>query len=71
MKQKTIAINLISHNEFGEGTIKIKDKFADDNYLFKLDCLQDWIDLLDLEYRKTWKLYGKELNKLIKKKEVQ
>ena len=67
MRQKTIAINLISHNEYGEGTIKIKDKFADDNYLFKLDCLKDWIELLDAEYRKTWKLYGKELKKLIPK----
>ena len=68
MSQKTIAVNLISDNEYGEGTIKIKDKFEDDNYLFKLDCLKDWIDLLDLEYRKTWELYGKELKKLIKKK---
>ena len=67
MRQKTIAINLISHNEYGEGSIAIKDRFASDNYLFQLDCLQDWIDLLDLEYRKTWKLYGKELKKLIKK----
>ena len=68
MSQKTIAVNLISDNEYGEGTIKIKEKFEDDNYLFKLDCLKDWIDLLDLEYRKTWELYGKELKKLIKKK---
>ncbi|SVC19968.1 uncharacterized protein METZ01_LOCUS272822 [marine metagenome] len=68
MRQKTIAINLISHNEYGEGSITIKDRFANDSYLFKLDCLQDWIDLLDLEYRKTWKLYGKELKKLIPKK---
>ena len=68
MGQKTIAVNLISDNEYGEGTIKIKERFASDSYLFKLDCLQDWIDLLDLEYRKTWKLYGKELKKLIPKK---
>ena len=68
MRHKTIAINLISHNEYGVGTIKIKDRFANDNYLFKLDCLKDWIELLDLEYRKTWKLYGKELKKLIPKK---
>ena len=71
MRQKTIAVNLISDNEYGEGSIAIKDRFENDSYLFKLDCLQDWIDLLDREYRKTWKLYGKELNKLIKKKEVQ
>ena len=71
MSQKTIAVNLISDNEYGEGSIAIKDRFENDSYLFKLDCLQDWIDLLDREYRKTWKLYGKELNKLIKKKKVQ
>jgi hypothetical protein len=68
MRHKTIAINLISHNEYGEGTINIKDRFANDNYLFKLDCLKDWIELLDLEYRKTWKQYGKELKKLVNKK---
>ena len=68
MRQKTIAVNLISDNEYGEGSIAIKKRFANDSYLFKLDCLQDWIDLLDREYKKTWKQYGKELKKLIKNK---
>ena len=68
MNQKTIAVNLISDNEYGEGSIAIKKRFANDSYLFKLDCLQDWIDLLDREYKNTWKQYGKELKKLIKNK---
>ena len=68
MNQKTIAVKLISDNEYGEGSIAIKKRSANDSYLFKLDCLQDWIDLLDREYKKTWKQYGKELKKLIKNK---
>ena len=68
MNQKTIAVDLISDNEYGEGSIAIKKRFANDSYLFKLDCLKDWIDLLDREYKKTWKQYGKELKKLIKNK---
>ena len=46
-----------------------KERFEKDNYLFKLDCLQDWIDLLEVEYRKTWEEYGKGLKKLIKKED--
>ena len=69
MRQKAIAVNLICDNEYGEGSIAIKERFEKDNYLFKLDCLQDWIDLLEVEYRKTWEEYGKELKKLIKKED--
>ena len=41
---------LLCDNESGEGYIKMEDYFLKKGPLFKMDCIQDWIEELQETY---------------------
>ena len=43
-------ITLNFNEETGEGSIKIRSAFKDNNVLLEIDCLQDWIGELTKIY---------------------
>ena len=61
---KKISINLVSHLEDGEGSIRITPGFEDYSYLFQLDVLKDWIEELQSEYADRWELWADEVDEM-------
>ena len=48
--RKKIGISLLFDEDAGEGSLKIRPTFADNNVLLQIDCLQDWIGELTTLY---------------------
>jgi hypothetical protein len=61
---KKISINLVSHLEDGEGSIRITQGFENQSYLFQLDVLKDWIEELQNEYALRWELWSEQIESL-------
>jgi hypothetical protein len=61
---KKISINLLSHLEDGEGSVRITPGFENQSYLFQLDVLKDWIEELQNEYALRWELWSEQIESL-------
>jgi len=61
---KKISINLVSHLEDGEGSVRITPGFEKESYLFQLDVLKDWIEELQNEYALRWELWSEQIESL-------
>tara|TARA_R110000787_G_scaffold249495_2_gene355106 strand:- start:597 stop:818 length:222 start_codon:yes stop_codon:yes gene_type:complete len=61
---KKISINLVSHLEDGEGSVRITPGFENQSYLFQLDVLKDWIEELQNEYALRWELWSEQIESL-------
>ena len=71
---KRTGITLIFNEDTGEGSIKLRPAFTDNNVLLQIDCLQDWIGELTTiynngldEFRKNGS-YSRELFKVWEKR---
>ncbi len=60
-RRKGTGINLIADYEFGEGSIKLSDRFLTSSRLMQVDLLQDWICDLEKEYETRKETYWKSL----------
>ena len=47
---KRTGITLTFNEDTGEGSIKLRPAFTDNNVLLQIDCLQDWIGELTTIY---------------------
>ena len=56
-RRKGTGISLIADYEFGEGNIKLNDRFLESSRLMQIDLLKDWIYDLEKEYEKRRKAY--------------
>ena len=50
---------LVADYEFGEGNIKMSERFLESSGLMQIDLLKDWIYDLEKEYEKRSKVYWK------------
>jgi len=56
----------------GEGDVTLRlNGMCDNNALFRLDVLQDWISLLQKEYDITYKEWHREMRRIAKKKAAE
>ena len=49
-KELDTGVLLLCDNEDGEGYVKMEDYFVKKSVLFKMDCIEDWIDELQETY---------------------
>ena len=49
-KELNTGVLLLCDNEDGEGYVKMEDYFVKKSALFKMDCIEDWIDELQETY---------------------
>ena len=55
---------LLCDNESGEGYIKMEDYFLKQPPLFKMDCIQDWIQGLQETYEELKPVWEDELKNM-------
>ena len=54
-----VGVKLVADYEFGEGNIKMSERFLESSGLMQIDLLKDWIYDLEKEYEKRSKVYWK------------
>ena len=54
-----VGVKLVADYEFGEGNIKMSERFLESSGLMQIDMLKDWIYDLEKEYEKRSKVYWK------------
>ena len=60
---------MLADYEFGEGNIKMSERFLESSGLMQIDLLQDWICELQHEYKVRSNAYFMDIDKFINRSE--
>ena len=67
--RRGVGVKLIADYEFGEGNIKMSERFLESSGLMQIDLLQDWICELQHEYKVRSNAYFMDTDKFINRSE--
>ena len=67
--RRGVGVKLLADYEFGEGNIKMSERFLESSGLMQIDLLQDWICELQHEYKVRSNAYFMDIDKFITRSE--